>query len=198
MSKLHFRYGTMGSSKSAQVLMTRFNYTEKGRKVWLLKPSIDTRDGVTIIKSRIGLQAEADVVQTNEDIMTKYDAKLRTGYVPDVIIVDECQFLTESQVLDLRKIVSFYGIPALCFGLRTDFRCQLFPGSKALFELADEIEEIKSICGCGNKATVNARIDKNGNVVTEGKQIELGGNDKYESMCWKCYHNAQIQIRLPL
>ena len=189
MAKLHFRYGTMGSSKSAQLLMTRFNYMEKGRIVWLIKPSVDTRDGKTIIKSRIGLEAEADVISPQDDIFMRFGAKCSSsrGERPQVVIVDECQFLTEEHVLQLRRIVSYYQIPVLCFGLRTDFRCRLFPGSKALFELADEIEEIKSICKCGDKATINARLNENGAVITEGEQIELGGNERYTSMCWKCY-----------
>ena len=195
MAKLHFKYGTMGSSKSAQLLMTRFNYMEKGRNVWLIKPASDTRDGITTVKSRIGLQADADVIQINSDIFQIYKTKVEDVSIqtPDVVIVDECQFLTETQVLQLRKIVSYYHIPVLCFGLRTDFRCNLFPGSKALFELADEFEEIKSICSCGEKATVNARIDEFGNIITEGSQIEVGGNERYKSMCWTCYsHEPRV------
>lgn len=190
MSKLHFRYGTMGSSKSAQLLMTKFNYQEKGRTVWLIKPATDTRDGTTIIKSRIGLQAEADVIKPNEDILERFMKRCKTT-TTDVVIVDECQFLSEEQILQLRKIVSLCGVPVLCFGLRTDFKCNLFPGSKALFALADEIEEVRSICKCGAKATVNARLDPLGNVITEGAQVEIGGNEKYESMCWRCYNDAK-------
>lgn len=189
MAKLHFRYGTMGSSKSAQMLMTRFNYMEKGRRVWLIKPSADTRDGETIIKSRIGLQAIADVIGPEDDILEKYINKKDAKCAPHVIIADECQFFSEDQILQLRKIVSIHDVPVLCFGLRTDFRCKLFPGSKALFELADEIEEIKSICKCGTKTSVNARLDKNRQVTIEGEQVELGSNNRYESMCWKCYYD---------
>lgn len=192
MAKLHFKYGTMGSSKSAQLLMTRFNYMEKGRRVWLLKPATDTRDGIVTVKSRIGLQAEAEVIQNSDNILEKYKGMISddANSAPNVIIVDECQFLTEFHVLQLREIVSFFEIPVLCFGLRTDFRCKLFPGSKALFELADEFEEIKSICACGEKATVNARLDSTGKVITEGEQVVLGGNECYESMCWTCYKRA--------
>lgn len=187
MSKLHFRYGTMGSSKTAQLLMVKFNYEEKGRRVWLIKPETDTRDGRTIIRSRIGLSAEAEVVKADGDILEMF--KKKSGKI-DVVIVDEAQFLSACQILQLRKIVSLFNVPVLCFGLRTDFQSKLFPGSKALFELADEIEEIRSICRCGAKATVNARLDKSGTVTTNGNQVELGGNDKYESMCWKCYAKA--------
>lgn len=183
MAKLHFYHGPMGSSKSARLLMTRFNYIEKGRVVLLLKPSTDTRDGVATIKSRIGLQAEAVVVKPEDDIFSYY---VRNGHA-DVVIVDEAQFITPEQAEQLRNIASFYDTPVLCFGLRTDFRHKLFTGSKALFELADDIEEIKSICKCGEKAMINARLDPMGNVITEGEQVELGGNEKYESMCWACY-----------
>lgn len=182
MAKLHFRYGPMGSSKTAQVLMTRFNYIERGRSVLLMKPSTDTRDGVATIRSRIGLEAEAIVVHPDDDIsvyMVKTDA--------DVIIVDEAQFLNRDQVIQLRDIVSKYNIPVMCYGLRTDFKGQLFEGSKALFELADEIQDIPSICDCGEKAIINARFDANGNIITSGDVVDLGGNEKYKAVCWSCY-----------
>lgn len=190
MAKLHFRYGTMGSSKSAQLLMTRFNYIEKGRKVWLIKPAIDTRDGETVIKSRIGLEAEGEVIRAADDIFEIFSERSERGEQADVIIADECQFFTEEHILQLRKIVSMKNVPVICYGLRTDFRCKLFPGSRALFELADEIVEVKSICECGEKATVNARFGENGRIVVEGEQVELGGNDKYVSICWRCYYKA--------
>lgn len=190
MAKLHFRYGTMGSSKSAQLLMTRFNYIEKGRKVWLIKPAIDTRDGANVIKSRIGLEAEGEVIHASDDIFEIFSERSEKGEGADVIIADECQFFTEEHILQLRKIVSMKNVPVICYGLRTDFRCKLFSGSRALFELADEIIEVKSICECGEKATVNARFGENGKIVVEGEQVELGGNDKYVSICWKCYYKA--------
>ena len=196
MAKLHFRHGAMGSSKTAQLLMTRFNYMEKGRTVWLVKPSADTRDGAITVKSRVGIEAPADVIHPHDNIETIVLIKRAKNDMPDVIIADECQFFTEEQILQLRNVVNEYDVPVLCFGLRTDFQRKLFPGSKALFELADEIEEVKSICKCGNLATFNARIDKNGEIVTKGKQIELGGNDKYVSMCPKCYDEA-VKNKLP-
>lgn len=196
MAKLHFRHGTMGSSKTAQLLMTRFNYIEKGRTVWLIKPSTDTRDGATTIKSRIGIEASADVIHPSDNIETIVETKNKTQNTPDVIIADECQFFTEEQIAQLRRVVNTYDIPVLCFGLRTDFQRKLFPGSKALFELADEIEEVKSICKCGNLATFNARFDKCKQIVTEGDQVDLGGNDKYISLCPKCYDEA-IKNKLP-
>ena len=179
--KLYWKYGTMNSSKTAQVLMTKFNYEEKGYRVALVKPSIDNRDGANVIKSRIGLQAECITVD-REYCFLPYNFR---SY--DVIIVDEAQFLTARQVLELKMIAITY-IPIICFGLKTDFQMHLFEGSKRLFELADSISEIKSICKCGNKAEVNARII-DGNVVYSGEQVLIGGNDKYEAMCFKCWSN---------
>ena len=169
----------MGSSKTAQALMTKFNYEEKGYKVALVKPSIDNRDGETIIKSRIGLESKCIVID-NDYCFLHYNFK---DY--DVIIVDEAQFLTPKQVLQLKMIAITY-LPVLCFGLKTDFQTRLFEGSKRLFELADSVTEIKSICRCGKKAEINARI-VDGNVVYDGEQILIGGNDKYEAMCFKCW-----------
>ena len=183
MAKLYFKYGAMGSSKTAQALITKFNYEERGMDVWLLKPSIDSRDGETLLRSRIGLEATADVVRPEDDIRALYAARGRH----DVVIVDECQFLTPEQIDQLRRIVDDCGIPVMCFGLRTDFQTKLFPGSLRLMEIADTIQEIKTICDCGAKATVNARIDSQGHIVTQGAQVFLGGNDSYIAMCHKCY-----------
>ena len=183
MAKLYFKYGAMGSSKTAQALITKFNYEERGMSVWLIKPSTDTRDGAKMIRSRIGLTAEAEVIAPNDDIRARFDAIGRRN----VIIADECQFLTPQQVDQLRDIVDEENIPVLCFGLRTDFLTKLFPGSARLFELAASITEIKTICECGSKATVNARIGPDGRVVTEGEQVLLGGNDTYLAMCHSCW-----------
>lgn len=185
MAKLYFKYGTMGSSKTAQALITKFNYEEKGMKVWLLKPAIDTRFGYNIIHSRIGIEAEGDVIGNGESILDAFIRDRKNDC--DVIIIDEAQFLTEEQVDDLRVIVDEYDIPVLCFGLRTDFLTRLFPGSKRLLELAESITEIKTICECGVKATVNARIGPDGKVMTSGEQIFLGGNESYTAMCYKCW-----------
>ena len=172
----------MGSSKTAQALITKFNYEERGMKTVLIKPSVDTRDGKNICKSRIGLSAEALTVNKSVNLF-----KLIKDMKVDVVIVDECQFLTEDQVDQLADVVMEMDIPVLCFGLRADFQTHLFPGSKRLFEIADSITEIKYICECGNKAVVNARLDENGRVVTEGSQVLIGGNDRYVAMCRKCW-----------
>ena len=185
MAKLYFKYGAMGSSKTAQALITKYNYEENGLKVWLIKPSADTRDGKQILRSRIGLEAEVEVIPPDMDILARFDETRRGSC--NVIIVDECQFLTEQQIDELRAIVNDRNVPVMCFGLRTDFQTKLFPGSRRLMELADEIQEIKTMCDCGAKATVNARIDANGHIITQGAQVVLGGNDSYIAMCHKCY-----------
>ena len=184
MAKLYFKYGAMGSSKTAQALITKYNYEENDMKVWLIKPSADTRDGVQILRSRIGLAAAVEVMTPNMDIYMIF-GNTRLGKC-DAVIVDECQFLTEAQIDQLRAIVNDYNVPVMCFGLRTDFQTKLFPGSRRLMELADCIEEIKTMCDCGSKATVNARIN-DGYIVTEGAQVVLGGNDSYIAMCHRCY-----------
>ncbi len=183
MAKLYFKYGAMGSSKSAQALITQFNYEERGMTVWLIKPSTDDRDGADVIQSRIGLSRKASVIRPEDSIVELYRSTGRT----DVIIADEAQFFTPEQIDELRWIVDFEDIPVLCFGLRTDFLTSFFPGSKRLMELADSIQEIKTVCSCGRKATVNARIDENGRVVTKGAQVLIGGNDSYVAMCHRCW-----------
>ena len=184
MAKLYFKYGAMGSSKTAQALITKFNYEERGMRVWLIKPATDTRDGESVIRSRMGLSSEVRVISKSDDILTIFSKEAKEC---NVIIADECQFFTKEQIDQLRTVTDEFDIPVLCFGLRTDFLTRLFPGSQRLFEVADSITEIKTMCDCGRKATVNARIDKSGNVVTEGRQVFLGGNDRYVAMCHKCW-----------
>ena len=183
MAKLYFKYGAMGSSKTANALIAKFNYEERDMTVWLIKPSVDTRDGASKVRSRIGLEADADIILPDDDITLLYEKRGSA----DVIIADECQFFTEVQIDQMRYIVDNHDIPVMCFGLRTDFRTKLFPGSRRLFELADSITEIKTICECGSKATVNARLSPDGRVITSGQQIFLGGNDSYIAVCHKCY-----------
>ncbi len=186
MAKLYFKYGAMGSSKTANALITKFNYEERGMRVWLIKPSIDNRDGENTVRSRIGLAEEAYSVTAKTDLYTEF-TKLDKYHV---VIADECQFFTAEQIDQLRRIVDELNIPVLCFGLRTDFLTHLFEGSCRLFEVADSINEIKTICSCGSKAIVNARIDSDGRIVTEGGQILIGGNDSYVAMCHSCWKNA--------
>ena len=186
MAKLYFKYGAMGSSKSAQALITQFNYEEVGMSVWLIKPSIDDRDGADVIRSRIGLERHAQVITPEDDLYAAFE---RAGGA-DVIIADEAQFFTPEQIDQLRAIVDEKDVPVLCFGLRTDFLTHFFPGARRLMELADSLTEIKTICACGSKATVNARLDETGRIVTEGGQILLGGNDRYVAMCHRCWKKA--------
>ena len=173
----------MGSSKSAQALITKFNYEERDMTVWLIKPSVDTRDGADLIRSRIGLEAHARILTPEENIVEAYHAAGKH----DVIIADEAQFFTPEQIDQLRALVDEEDLPVLCFGLRTDFLTHFFPGARRLMELADSLTEIKTVCSCGRKATVNARIDGEGRIVTEGSQVMLGGNDSYVAMCHQCW-----------
>ena len=183
MAKLYFKYGAMGSSKSAQALITQFNYEELGMTVWLIKPSTDTRDGADIIRSRIGLQRSAQIITPEQNILEEY----RKIGARSVVIADEAQFFTPEQIDQLRELVDSEDVPVLCFGLRTDFLTHFFPGARRLMELADSITEIKTVCACGRKATVNARIDANGRIIPHGAQVVLGGNDSYVAMCHKCW-----------
>lgn len=189
MGKLVFYYGTMGSAKTANALITRYQYIQNGRSVWLIKPATDTRDdkdSKTIIKSRIGLEAESRAILDSDNIFNIY--KLYWGYnKPDVIICDEAQFFSSAQIEQLRDIATFMGIDVLCFGLRTNFITNSFTGSMRLFELADEFIKLDNICDCGQPALINARLDNSGNIITTGEDILIGGDDRYKAMCWKCY-----------
>ena len=194
MAKLYFKFGAMGSSKTAQALMTKFNYEEKGKRVLLIKPATDNRDDrvdehgnvCTIVRSRIGLYAEAVAVSPEDDVRKLYLTRHEESPL-DVLICDECQFLTGGQVDQMKELADLDDVPVLCFGLRADFQTKLFPGSKRLFEIADSITEIKSVCRCGRKATVNARFDDSGVMIPEGDQVCIVGNDRYEGVCYKCY-----------
>lgn len=183
MAKLYFKYGTMGSSKTAQALMTKFNYEQNGMKVLLLKPVIAIRDE-NKVKSRIGLESDCNLVSP-KDYLNISDL---SNY--NVIIVDEAQFLTEAQVDDLRIAVDTLNIPVFCYGLRTNFQTHLFEGSRRLFEIADSIEDIKNICSCGNKAIFNARVDENGKLIDIGDPIEKEVF-KYVPVCSSCYRKMK-------
>jgi thymidine kinase len=189
MGKLVFYYGTMGSAKTANALITRYQYVQNGRSVWLIKPATDTRDdqgSKTIIKSRIGLEAEARALQDSDNLFNVYVA--HWGYnKPDVIICDEAQFFTAAQIDQLRDIATFQDIDIFCFGLRTNFITNSFSGSARLFEVADEFIKLDNICDCGRSALVNARLDASGNVITTGEDILIGGDGQYKAMCWQCY-----------
>lgn len=184
MSKLYFKYGCMNSSKSANLLMIKHNYEEQGFRVTLFKPSIDDREGLGIIKSRVGMESKCTLVYPHSTIFDLFHYE-----TTDVIMVDEAQFLSEAQVDELYKIS--FKIPVLCFGLLIDFSQHLFPGSKRLLELSESLQEIKTVCKCGKKATINARFDYNGRVITTGEQIDIGGNEKYKALCKECFEKLK-------
>lgn len=194
IGKLYFRYGTMGSAKTAMLLTTAYNFEERGMAYMCLKPVVDTREKKNVIRSRIGIERECKWIYPETDLyeMVK-DMFEQTLDVPDWILVDEAQFLTAEQVDQLAQVVDDYGCNVMCYGLRTDFKTHLFEGSRRLFEIADSIEEVKSTCHCGRKTIVNARIDGNGEIITEGEQVEIGGNDRYISVCRNCWRNKRIE-----
>ena len=176
MAKLYFRYGAMGSSKTANALMVEYNYRERGKRALLAKPATDTRDGEKIVSSRMGLKRNC--IWT-EELLEMTDEQLKAY---DCVIVDEAQFCSKEQVEFLTYIVDELHIPVICYGLRADFRNELFPGSMWLLAWADEIEEIKTVCWCGKAAKCNARFNEHG-IVREGAQVVLGGNDAYMALC---------------
>lgn len=182
MAKLYFRYGAMGSSKTANAVMVQYNYQERGRKVLMLKPKLENRDGATIVRSRCGLEAQCRFVEELGEISLD-------GI--ECVIVDESHFLTAEQVKQLVNIVDERDIPVICYGLRSDFRGELFEGSRELLRWADTIEEIKTICWCGRKATFNARV-QNGHIVREGEQIMMGGNSAYVSLCRRHWREGNL------
>lgn len=192
--KLYFRYGTMGSAKTAILLTTAYNFEERHLSFVCMKPVIDTRENDNIIYSRIGIKRKCRWIQQDTNLYE--DAKeifAEAGQVIDWFLIDEAQFLSSNQIDQLARIVDDFGSNVICFGLRTDFKSNLFEGSRRLFEIADTIEEIKSTCNCGRKTIINARIDANGDFVEEGAQVEIGGNDRYVAVCRKCWRNKRIE-----
>lgn len=185
MAKLYFKHGAMGSSKTANALMTDYNYYERGKKALLAKPKIDTRD-IGIVRSRIGLEKPCIYV---EDLVSMHDKEIRQY---DCIIVDEAQFCKKSDIEFFLHIVDDLEIPVICYGLRTDFQRNLFEGSQWLMAWADVIEELKTVCWCGQGASCNARYDQNGQIVKNGDQVLVGANDKYVALCRKHYKEGKI------
>lgn len=185
MAKLYFIYGAMGCGKTIDLLKTAYNYEERGQNVLLFTAARDNRAGVGKIKTRVGLERDAIPVT---DEMNIYEYVIKYPKKVDCILVDEINFLRKKHIDDLSDIVDFLGIPVMCYGLRTDFLTNTFEGSKRLLEIADSIQEMKTICECGKKAIINMRIS-DGKVVTEGNQIFVGGNESYKSVCRRCYKN---------
>lgn len=187
MAKLYFYYGAMGSSKSANAMMVRYNYWERGQNALLVKSEVDTRDGVHIIRSRMGLEEEC--ITLNE-LIENYSREELKEY--ECIIVDEAQFATEEQIDYLSDLVDDLNIPVMCYGLRCDFQNHFFEGSRRLMEIADTIQEVKTVCWCGKKALCNMRYNEEGKAVKVGEQIVLGANDKYVSVCRKHYKEGAL------
>ncbi|ANU64403.1 thymidine kinase [Muribaculum intestinale] len=192
--KLYFRYGTMGSAKTALLLTQAYNFEERKMTYVCMKPVVDTREKDNVIRSRIGIERKCSWIYADTDLYVMIrDLFGQAGAVIDWILIDEAQFLSADQVDQLARVVDDYGSNVICYGLRTDFRTHLFEGSRRLFEIADSIDEIKSTCSCGRKTIVNARIDSNGDFVTEGQQLEIGGDDRYIAVCRKCWRNNRIE-----
>lgn len=190
IGKLYFRYGTMGSAKTAMLLTTAYNFEERGVAYLCFKPVTDTRDRSNVIRSRIGIERECSWIYPDTDMYSLLAGLTHQAGMPSWVLVDEAQFLSSPQVDQLARAVDDFGINVMCYGLRTDFKTHLFEGSRRLFEIADTIDEIKSTCDCGRKTIVNSRIDGLGRVLTEGAQVEIGGNERYKSVCRRCWREG--------
>lgn len=191
MAKLYFRYGTMGSAKTLNLLAVRHNYEQQGKHVLLIKPALDSRFGVDVVKSRAGLEYKADLLVEPNTILDRSKLKKLA-----CILVDEAQFLSEKMIEQLREITRTENVPVIAYGLRTDFTGHLFPGSKRLLELADSIEELKTTCRfCNKKAVFNLRHDAAGNAITEGPTIKVGGDELYSPVCYSCYVKKKEQLK---
>jgi thymidine kinase len=189
MAKLYFHYSTMNAGKSTLLLQASYNYNERGMQTYLLTANFDDRAGQSRIASRIGIAAEADTYDQTDDLFAKIETRLAQGPCA-CVMVDEAQWMTRDQVWQLARAVDDLGVPVMAYGLRVDFRGELFPGSAALLALADEMREVRTICHCGKKATMVIRVDETGRALTEGAQIEVGGNDRYISLCRVHYREA--------
>ncbi|WP_262695785.1 thymidine kinase [Kordiimonas aquimaris] len=184
MAKLYFYYSAMNAGKTTTLLQSSFNYQERGMATMLFTAAIDNRHGIGTISSRIGLEAEAHLFEPDINLREVIESELKYRTV-NCVLIDEAQFLTRDHVFQLAAVADELGVPVLCYGLRTDFQANLFEGSQWLLAVADELLELKTICTCGSKASMNLRIDANGNAVKEGASIEIGGNDRYIALCRK-------------
>jgi thymidine kinase len=189
MAKVYYYYAAMNAGKSTMLLQSSYNYRERGMRTLLFTPSVDTRFGTGRIESRIGLSSPAIPLATTDNLLTRVRTEHAAGAIA-CVLVDEAQFLTAEQVWQLSDVADQLDIPVLCYGLRTDFQAKLFPGSAALLALADDLTELKTICHCGRKATMNLRVDAQGRAVREGAQVEIGGNDRYVAMCRRHFKAA--------
>jgi thymidine kinase len=187
LAKLYFRFAAMNAGKSTSLLQVAHNYEERGQSVALYTAAIDDRFGAGRITSRLGVTREAQVFNADTD----FEALYRAQKLPSCILIDEAQFLTEAQVVQLHRLAHTTKTPVISYGLRSDFLGNAFPGSRALLTLADDMEEMKTICRCGRKATMNVRLDEHGNRVTAGAQVEIGGNDRYEAVCARRFYTGE-------
>ena len=194
MAKLYFSYSTMNAGKSTVLLQASHNYGERGMKTMLFTAELDNRSKVGNISSRIGLSEKASTFNNDDNLFSSVEKRLKKDKI-SCVFVDEAQFLTDKQVWELSDVVEKLNIPVMCFGLRTDFQGKLFEGSSTLLAIADELKEIKTICHCGKKANMVVRVDSNGKVLKEGAQIEIGGNEKYISLCRKHWKNEMENNR---
>ena len=190
MAKLYFRYSAMNAGKSTALLQIAYNYEEQGQQVLLYTASIDDRFGTGCIASRLGLQRTAQVFDADTDFSSLYQPPTAWACV----LIDEAQFLSAVQVGQLHRLAHLHNTPVICFGLRSDFLGQPFAGAAQLLTLADDLEEIKTICACGRKATMNIRLDTQGRRVNEGEQVEIGDNTRYAQVCARCFYNGQAQL----
>ncbi len=186
MAKLYFRFAAMNAGKSTALIQVAHNYGEREQSVDLFTAALDSRDGVGVISSRLGVKREAQTFDADTDFAALY----RERPLPSCILIDEAQFLSEAQVVQLHRLAHTTPTPVICYGLRSDFIGAAFPGSRALLTLADDLEEMKTICRCGRKATMNVRLDAEGNRVTQGDQVEIGGNDRYEAVCARRFYKG--------
>ena len=189
MAKLYFYYSAMNAGKSTVLLQSSYNYQERGMRTLVFVPVVDTRSGLGRVRSRIGLESPAEVLSPTDNIFNRVRHEHAQAPVA-CVLVDEAQFLTRAQVEQLTAVADDLGIPVLCYGLRTDFQAQLFPGSAALLALADDLTELKTICHCGRKATMNVRLGSDGYALREGAQVEIGGNERYVAMCRRHFNAA--------
>ncbi len=189
MAKLYFNYSTMNAGKSTVLLQASHNYRERGMKTYLMTAAVDGRAGVGRIASRIGISEEADTFRPDDDVFAMIETRQKADPIA-CVFVDEAQFLSEDQVWQLARAVDDLKLPVLAYGLRVDFQGKLFPGSAALLALADEMREVRTICECGRKATMVIRQDEKGRAITEGAQVQIGGNETYVSLCRKHWREA--------
>lgn len=191
MAKLFFRHSAMNAGKSTSLLQVAHNYTEQGQKVLVYTAAVDDRYGVGKVTSRLGVSREAPVFRQDSNFI---DMLNETGLPKAAcILIDEAQFLTDAQVRQLHRIAHLQNVPVICFGLRSDFQGNAFPGSATLLAIADDLEELKTICSCGRKASMNMRVDEHGRQVVSGSQVEIGGNNRYKSVCPRCFYEHEAR-----